>query len=386
MGGKSSPPPPDYTGAAREQAVASKENTAQQTYANRPTLNTPWGGQTWTNGTAVDPSTGQPVTTWESSISLSPQQQAALDSQMAIQAGRSSAAQDMLGRATGATAGPIDYSGISRGADRISTPQFEQVVAPDLQAIKDINFEAVNAPEPGSQDWRGMAQEAALGFNKPLQAERRAALEGQLANMGLPRGSAAWNSEMRRLSDQETRDNLQVYDTARSEARLMGDQAVQKQGMQSQRQGMLIQQREAEGLRDKILAGRQDMQVQRQAMLAQQQAMQINAGGFNQQLRQQEIAEMLAKRGVPLNELNALLTGQQVQTPQMPTFNTASKSETPQLLGAAQNQYSAALGASNAQNAATGNMIGGIAEIGAGLMTGGASFAAPGWSKLFTGG
>lgn len=310
--GKKAPPAPDYTGAANAQASASKEINTQQTFANRPELSTPWGTQSWTPSQTTDPATGQSVTKWASSISLSPQQQEALDSQMAVQTGRSQAAEQMLGRATDALGQPLNYDGISQGADRIQ------------------------APTADSRDWRGQAQEAALGFNKPLQAERRSALEGQLANMGLSRGSEAWNSEMRRLSDQETRDNLQVFDTARQEAQLIGNQAAQRQSMD------------------------------------------VQAGGFNQQLRQQEIAEMLAQRGQPLNELNALLTGQQVQTPQMPTFNTAGKSETPQLLTAAQNQYSAALDATNASNAGFGNLLGGVASLG------GAAMGAGGWGSLFS--
>lgn len=310
--GKKAPPAPDYTGAANAQAAASKDITNQQTWANRPELNTPWGSQTWSPSEAIDPATGQKVTKWASNISLSGDQQAALDSQMAVQTGRSQAAEQMLGRATDALGQPLNYDGISQGADRIG------------------------APAADSRDWRGMAQEAALGFNKPLQTERRAALEGQLANMGLSRGSAAWEREMRSNSDQETRDNLQVFDTARKEAQLMGDQSVQRQSMD------------------------------------------VQAGGFNQQLRQQEIAEMLAQRGQPLNELNALLTGQQVQTPQMPTFSTAGKSDTPQLLGAAQSQYSAALDKTNASNAAFGNLMGGAASLG------GAAMGAGGWGSLFS--
>jgi hypothetical protein len=231
---------------------------------------------------------------------------------MAVQTGRSQTAQGLLDRATDALSSPLDYSGISQGADRI------------------------DAPAQSSADWRQLAQDAALSFNKPLQTERRAALEGQLANMGLTRGSAAWEREMRRLSDQETRDNLQVFDSARAEASLMGNLAAQRQTMD------------------------------------------VQAGSFNQQLRQQEIAEMLAQRGQPLNELNALLTGQQVSMPSMPSFSQASKAETPQYLQAAGMQYNAALDASNASNAAFGNLLGGAASLG------GAAMGAGGWGGLFS--
>jgi len=54
------------------------------------------------------------------------------------------------------------------------------------------------------------------------------------------------------------------------------------------------------------------------------------------QLRQQAIAEEAQRRGMPLNELNALLTGQQVGMPQMPGFNAAGVAAPSNMLGAAQ--------------------------------------------------
>lgn len=285
--GKDSPAPPDYKGAAAEQAGASKELNTQQTWANRPNLSTPWGQQIWNASQGIDPSTGQPITKWDSSITLSPQQQAALDSQMNVQTGRSQAAEQMLGRATSALGQPLDYSGITAGGDPI-----------DLS----------------DGGWRQKAQDAALAFNKPLQEERQAGLESQLANMGLTRGSEAWNREMRNLQDQNNRDNLAVFDTSRQEAKLMGDQALQ-------------------------------------------------AGAFNQTLRQQQIAEMMSRRQAPLNELNALLTGQQVNNPSMPSFTAAGKSDAPNVLGAAGSQYQSAMDAYNVDSANTTGALAGLASI-----------------------
>ena len=285
--GKSSPAAPDYRGAAEAQADASKEVTRDQTWANRPNLSTPWGSQTWNSSTAIDPSTGQPVTQWSSNIKLSPQQQAALDSQMAVQTGRSRAAEQMLGRATDSLGGPLDYSGISEGGSRI---------------------------DGNSDEWRQKAQDAVLQFQKPLQDQRREGTEAQLANMGLTRGSEAWNREMQRLSDQDARDNLQAFDSARAEAAFGLDSA-------------------------------------------------IKGGSYNQTLRQQEIAEMLNQRQQPLNELNALLTGQQVANPAMPNYSQAGASQTPQYLSAAGQQYQAGLDAYNVDQANTSSTLGALGTV-----------------------
>lgn len=294
--GKDAPAAPDYRGAAEEQSAGSKEVTTQQTWANRPNMNTPWGSQTWSNTSAIDPSTGQPVTQWSSNINLTPEQQQALNSQQAVQLGRSQAAQQMLGRATDSLGRPLDYSNASEGGDRVTNEEYT------------------------GRDWRQEAQDAALAFNQPLQAQRRDALESQLANMGLTRGSAAWEREMQRLGDQETRDNLQVFDSARQEASLMGNQAQQRQGMA------------------------------------------VQAGAFNNANRQQDIAEMLAERQQPLNELNALLTGQQVANPNMPNFSNAGAAQGAQYLTAANQQYGAGLDAYNVDQA---NAQGTMAGIGA---------------------
>jgi hypothetical protein len=81
---------------------------------------------------------------------------------------------------------------------------------------------------------------------------------------------------------------------------------------------------------------------------------------YSTQLRQQDIAEELQRRGFSLNEINALITGQQVAMPTMPGFNTAQAAQPTNYLGAAGMQGQAALDAFNAQNALTGSIIQGI--------------------------
>ncbi len=81
------------------------------------------------------------------------------------------------------------------------------------------------------------------------------------------------------------------------------------------------------------------------------------------QLRQQAIAEQMQRRGMSLNEMNALLTGQQVGMPQMPRFNASGVAETPQLLNAANMQYQAGMDAFNAQQQGMANTMGGLSSL-----------------------
>ena len=91
--------------------------------------------------------------------------------------------------------------------------------------------------------------------------------------------------------------------------------------------------------------------------------------GVGQQARQQGFNELAYQRNEPINTLNAVRSGAQVQSP---TFvNPAMQANTagPDLLGAAQSSYNAQLAGSNAQNASNNSMTSGLMGLaGAGMM------------------
>jgi hypothetical protein len=86
--------------------------------------------------------------------------------------------------------------------------------------------------------------------------------------------------------------------------------------------------------------------------------------GVGQQARQQGLSEQAYLRNEPLNTLNAVRTGSQVQGPSF--VNSAQQATTagPDMLGATQMGYNAQLGASNAQNAANNAMTQGLFSLG----------------------
>jgi hypothetical protein len=67
----------------------------------------------------------------------------------------------------------------------------------------------------------------------------------------------------------------------------------------------------------------------------------------------------------PINVINALRTGTQVQSPQYVNPALQSTTQGPDLLGATTNQYNAQLGATNAANAASSGFLGGLMNMGA---------------------
>jgi hypothetical protein len=86
--------------------------------------------------------------------------------------------------------------------------------------------------------------------------------------------------------------------------------------------------------------------------------------GVGQQARQQGLQEQAYLRNEPLNTLNAVRTGAQVQGPSF--VNPAMQANTAgaDILGATQMGYNAQLAASNAQNAANNAMTQGLFSLG----------------------
>lgn len=149
------------------------------------------------------------------------------------------------------------------------------------------------------------AQEAIMSRLNPQFQQSEDALRNRLANQGIPVGSEAWNNEMRAFG--------QSKNDAYTQAALQG----------------------------------------------------MNIG---QQARQQALQEQAYLRNEPLNTLNAVRTGSQVTNPTFSNVPQQATTQGPDLLGAAQGQYNAALGASNyeqAQSNATTQGAMGLASIAA---------------------
>lgn len=413
MGKKSAPPAPDYTGAAVAQGESSQANTLAQTYANRPELSTPWGTQSWTTSAGVDPATGRPITNWSSSIELSPQQQAALDSQMAVQTGRSQGAETLLNQAVQNFQNPMDWSGLPQGAQNVQAGQLSDGTVPGaggaegttwfptLDSTRVQGGQLQRTLNGGAGDYRSRAQSAVEELQRPELERARAALDTQLANQGITRGSEAYESAMRQQGDMETRAQLQAIAAGRDEASAMFGQDLQAGQFQNQAQQQDFQQLWQNALRGDQQAMQQlqmniaggsfnnaaqqqnFQQLMAQAQRGDQNAlnqlqMQMNAGNFNNANRQQAIGETTLQRNQTLNELNALLTGQQVQSPNMPSFTNAGRADSTNYLGAAQATGQSQMDAYNAQQAGTAGMMNGLFSLG------GAAMGSPtGWAGLF---
>ena len=362
MGGKSSAPAaPDYLGAATAQAQASEKATTAQNFANRPTINTPWGTQSWGTDSTVDPATGQKVTSWTQNTTLAPGLQDALNSQIGLQNDRSALAGGFMDRVADEYSKPFDYAGLPQMA-QVNKPASLQTSTTDYTPGLATSFNFGSPLPQFDSSYRDTVANQLMQKMQPAHDYQQRQLETKLANMGFHPGTEGYNRELNNLAQRQSAERYNALDTAGNEAqRLYNMQMGTAQQGYQQNLGAAQFQNQALGQANALDLA--NMNAGNNAM-AQQFGINQQYANAQNQLRQQAIAEEMQRRGMSLNEMNALLSGQQVAMPQMPTFNTAQRSETPNILGATQMGYDAALGATNAQNAAFGNLLGAGAQLG----------------------
>jgi hypothetical protein len=137
------------------------------------------------------------------------------------------------------------------------------------------------------------------------------AMEVKMRNQGLGPEDEAWKSNMEALANQQTDAYGQLqYDATRAG---LGEQSqLWNQGLQGRQQGVS----EANNQFNQALGSNQQNYSQN-----------LQSANYANQMRQQQMTEAMQQRGFSLNEINALLSGQQVNTPQMPNFSTAQQAQ-----------------------------------------------------------
>ena len=366
MGGKSSAPAtPDYLGAAQQQAAASRELTDVQTWANRPTINTPFGSQSWKAQASTDPATGQKITQWTQNTSLDPSLQQALDSQIDTQLGRSQLASGFMDRVANEYSQPFDYTNLPAMA-QANTPGSLKTATNDYTPGLATGFSFGGSLPQYDSSYRDTVANQLMSKMQPTHDYQTKQLETKLANQGLRAGSEAYNRAMNQLGNQQSLERFNALDQSGQEAQRLYNMQMGT-AQQGYNQNLQAAQFQNQALGQASALDLANMQAGNQAV-SQQYGLNQQYANAQNQLRQQAIAEQAQRRGMSLNEMNALLSGQQVSMPSMPSFNTAQRSETPNILGATQMGYDSALGAANAQNAASGQLLGAGAQLGSAYM------------------
>jgi len=361
------PAAPDYTSAARLQGELSKEALNMQNYANRPTIETPFGGESWGTEAVTDPATGQKVTQWTLNTTLAEPLQNALNSQLGIQQGRSDLAGSFMERVGNEYATPFDWGNLPALTSAGTPGQLQTGVAdytPGLQT--DFNFGNAPALPQYDASFRNQVANDLMSQMLPVQRMQQESLETDLSNRGFKTGTRGYQ---RALDDLNQRQSAERYNALN----MAGNEAQRLYGMQMGARQQGVNEAMAQGnFRNQAMGQAQNLDVNRMQAMNQAQQQQfgqnLQYANMMNQLRQQAIAEQMQRRGMSLNEMNALLTGQQVGMPQMPRFNASGVAETPQLLNAANMGYQAQMDAYNAQQAGMANIFGGLTTLGAGAL------------------
>lgn len=410
--GPEKPAVPDYAAAAEKTQQANMDMARYTTRVNRPTQITPFGTQTWTNNGGFDqagydaamqaykdsyqPGTGRGgywkttgnggdqgfdrewVSTgnegryalpepnrddfmreddWTQTTTLTPDLQAALDNEMALQKGRSGIGLDMLPAAQEAITRPVDYDGAQSWSIAPEAAQLQNVgAAPDLQT----SIDKTNIPQ-FDQQYVNDIKNQTLDYMRPdMQAEREA-LDAKLAAQGITPGSEAYDNAQRRLADQQSRNEYNALRLGMEQANAMYQNEL---AGNSQRFGQNLA---AGEFGNNALTRQNDMDIRNTAFNNNNAVTNYDQNyrnaAFNNQVRGSQIAEDIQRQQVPLNNINALMNGQQVSMPDMPNFNTMATPQGADYLNAAKATYQGNLNNANLQNAANSNTLGGMFDF-----------------------
>lgn len=325
FGGKGdAPPAPDYIGAANAQGAANVETARTQNIMGNPNIYTPYGSQTvtWSNANSApqfnQSAFDEAMKAWQASGGVTRRRE-----------GDSEGGYEWIevpGAPVGAAPNPQDFMSAGGG---VQQPTVRINLSPEQQKLFDLEQQIKGQFGQMALGGMGRVQEA---FNKPFSFANADALQ------------------------------------QKAEEALLSRVMPQLQRFRSSREGALLQQGHNPGgqayrtLEESL--GQQENDAIKQAV--------IDALKIRPQLLQEE----LAIRNIPLNEVNALRTGSQVQVPQFQPYQGAGIAPPP-IMQATQNQGQAQLNAYNAQVGSDNALMSGLFGLG------GAALGAPWAGKLF---
>lgn len=180
--GKKTPKAPDPAQTAAAQGAWNSFTAQQQQQMNMIGQNSPWGSLSYDqtgSTTIIDPSGRRvEVPMFTANTQLSPQQQAVYDQNQAAELNLATVANEQSGRIGALLNDPFTYN---------------------------------------NRDAENWAYDLASQRILPQQEQNRQALENQLVNSGIRRGTAAWDQEMARMTNANTDQMNQLALTGRSQ-------------------------------------------------------------------------------------------------------------------------------------------------------------------------
>jgi hypothetical protein len=328
-------PAPDYTGAAIAQGEANVDAARASAKLSNPNVYSPYGTQLVSYDGDI-PTIRQ---------TLTPEAQKTVEAQQRLQSNLANLGNTAYTGAFGAMSTPFSFGGqvqtqFNQGGALQNAPTAGQyglarggLNAPDLSSQLDLSNVAKMPVNAGMT-----AQEAIMRRLEPSLARQRTSTETQLINQGLRPGTEAYDNAARILGEQEN--------DLRSQAALQGlnlDIGANQQGFSQALQGgqfanaadlaqfgagLQAQQAANQAIAQNYGQGMTAAQAQN-ATEAQRYNQAMQAAQFGNTAQQQALAQALIQRQLPLNEINALMSGSQIQNPQFGAYQGQSITPAP---------------------------------------------------------
>lgn len=320
MGKPSPPPAPDYTGAAVAQGQANIASGQQTASLSNPNVTNPYGSQT-VSYTPTGPNGDMQPNVVQS---LNPQAQQTLDAQQRVQTGLSNLGEQGLSQAQNVLGNQFKYNG--PGIQTSLGGYGQATGAPNLSGVANM---PVNAGTTG--------QAALMARLQPQIDQSDAALKQQLANQGLTAGGEAYNNAQR-VQGQQDND-------LKSQAALYGIGLDTQANQQGYNQAL------------------NTAQLGNQAV-AQNYGQALGAGQFGNTAAAQSLQQQLGLYNQPLNQITALESGSQIQSPQFQQYQGANIQAAPLFQGTqaqgnyAQQSYAQQMAGYNSMMGAVGGLFG----------------------------
>lgn len=362
LGKPKTPAAPDYGALAQQQGQANLQAQQQNTAANRVNQVGPGGSVTWAMRPGADPNNPQ-AGDWTQTTALSPEQQALYNSENRISQQFANMGESQLGRVNSTLGQEFDTSGLPAlqgGVDpRTGQAQRSPTAGPVQGQIQTGQLPQLGGDYESS---RQAVVDAMMSRSAPELDRQQAARENQLMNSGIERGSEAWTREMDAFGRQ--RNDLQM------QAQLAGGQEQSRlHGMAASDRGQLF----GEGVTSGNFANTAQNQQFTQGLasagfnndiLGQEFGRDLSAATFGNQARGQGMQEQSYLRNLPLNEVNALRSGAQVQSPTFSPYYTSNAPQAAPIFDAGMAQGNYNLQAAGNQQSGYNSLLGGLARLG----------------------
>lgn len=332
------PKAPDPVATAQAQSGMNRDTAVTQQYLNMVNQHDPYGSrvftQSGTGGFTDSQGNWIEVPTFTETVTLAPEQQRILDQTNAasenlarIANQQSSFLEDYLGKGIDTSGFAPIQTGVNLNSNFDSRigGSYTDTLGQDYTTNLGNDWRTSYAGADDFSADRQRYEDALWERQAGDRTQARSQLESQLVNRGLRPGTAAWDSELARLSRAENDARLgtilaagdeqaRMVNLSRDAAQFSNDANLTRAsfGNQSELAKMQAQNAAAAG---QAQFGQQAQSLGNQAALQQAQ--------FQNAARAQQMQEQFALRNQPINEIGALLSGGQVTNP---TFGATPQS------------------------------------------------------------